>query len=152
MRKAICLLVIVLIAIASTASADSIDWSLYSSEDLTIMREDIDRELSKRTAEEGDIPRWFDYGMGAYAPDPNILFEREVSYENNVFGNTPTMLIADIDDSSTEEFNKYVDAIIQCGFVDVIERSSNWYEARNAEGITARIVYIGDLNITISMF
>ena len=150
MKKVLCLLVILLL-IGSVAFADPVDWSLYTSEQLTLMRDLIDEELSRRAIEEGEIPSWFDYGMAVYAPDPNALFGREVSYENNVFGNTSNTLVAMLDDCTEEEFKKYVDAIIRYGFTDVINREYQWYEAKNADGVKARIVFIKPrINISIT--
>lgn len=149
MKKVLCLLV-VLLFVGSFAMTESFDWSSYTNEQLTTIRDLINEELERRELNEGKIPSWFDYGMGVYAPDPNVLFGRKVSYENNVFGNRETMLVAIIDDCSKEEFSKYVDAIIKYGFTDVIERSNAWYQAKNTEGIEARIVYTGNLSIDIT--
>lgn len=150
MKRFLCLLVS-LVLFAATALADDFDLSAYTSEQLTAIRDLINEELSRRAVSEGEIPSWFDYGMAIYAPNPDLLFGREVSYKDNVFGNTSNTLVAKLDDCTEEEYNKYVDAIIKYGFTDVINREDRWYEAKNAEGVEARIVYIKpDINISIT--
>ena len=150
MKKILCLVAIMFL-LATNAFGEGIDWSIYTSEQLSTMRDLIDEELSRRAIEEGEIPSWFDYGMAIYAPNPDFLFGREVSYKDNVFGNTSNTLVAMLDDCTEEEYNKYVDAIIKYGFTDVIKREDRWYEAKNAEGVEARIVYIKpDINISIT--
>lgn len=108
------------------------------------------RGLDKEPDASEEIPAWFDYGLGQYLPDPETVFGREISYEDNVFGNSNAIIVAIIDDCTADEYKAYVNAVKDRGFTKVVEASNIWYEASDENGHTARIVYLSP-NIDIQV-
>ncbi len=60
--------------------------------------------------------RWYDNGAGSLLPDPSDVLGREVYEDKRWSYNGSSGLDTDVYDLSQEEFEKYVDAVFECGF------------------------------------
>ena len=146
MKKVLCLLVALLL-VGTIAFADPIDWSLYTDEQLTIMKNYIEAELYRRSQEEGNpnsINPWYDYGVGQYLPSfveatGNSSTKRGIAWnDNNSFAEQ-------FEGVSEEDFKAYCDAVNDWGYN--IDKSTTYasYEASNSNGISIHMYLIGNL-------
>lgn len=89
----------------------------------------------------GKYKRWYDSGAGSLLPDPEDVLGKKLVYDTTGYENASETFYNHIYFVSINDFNKYVDALIRCGFRLDFHRSYDDFLAGHINFIRPRQVW-----------
>ena len=89
----------------------------------------------------GKYKRWYDSGAGSLLPDPEDVLGKELSYDITGYNNSSDSFYNHIYLVTLSDFQKYADALINCGFRLNFSRSDDSFLAEHINVIRPRQVW-----------
>lgn len=98
--------------------------------------------LSKYYVYKSPYPRWYNDGLGRLIPSPYKVTGLIGKPDDPFRKNGTTYFHEYVYGFSKDDFEKYVDAVMDCGFKRDFYRSERWFHAKNDNPLTRRTVNI----------
>ena len=89
----------------------------------------------------GKYKRWYDSGAGSLLPDPEDVLGKNLAYDITGSINSSETFYNNIYLVTISDFNKYVDALVTCGFRHNFSRSDDSFFADHMNLIRPRQVW-----------
>jgi len=135
-RIFILLMAFLMFSVCSFAENLNIDLSVYSNEELQILKSMIEEELLSR---QGYEP-WFDYGLGQYIPKIKLFSADELSLKTTVV-NDDNHFYLTVMETEKEDFENYIEVLKIFGFDENVDRSATVFSAENEDGWKITLKY-----------
>ena len=143
MRRVICIILVVLFCAGTGLAEVEVNLKNMTTDELIRLKTEIESELVARE-EEGDIDRWYDYGVGLYLPNPESVFGRMIQMHPTLKANDESFFRGEILEVEREEFEAYIEACQKLGFTLDVRSSYMSFFATNSDGVELRLGFLTD--------
>lgn len=133
------LIAVLLLSLPFVAVSEGImdvNLSVYSDEQLLLLKSMIEEELLSRQG----VQYWFDYGLGQYIPKITLFSGKEPELKTTIINDNNHMYLTTME-TEKEDFENYIEVLKLFGFTIEENRTATAFTAKNENNIKITLKY-----------